>query len=52
MSGMEGGRELEEFSGIEMGLVLLRRGSQCFIVPLFSPFEPPTCVKGSGCDSE
>ena len=39
-----------------MGLVLLRKGSQCFIGPVFTPFDPPyTCViivKGNGCDSE
>ena len=27
-----------------MGLVLLRKGSQCFIGPVFTPFDPPTCV--------
>ena len=27
-----------------MGLVLLRKGSQYFIGPVFTPFDPPTCV--------
>ena len=27
-----------------MGLVLLRKGSKCFIGPVFTPFDPPTCV--------
>ena len=38
-----------------MGLVLLRKGSQCCIGPVFTPFDPPTCViivKENGCDSE
>ena len=38
-----------------MGWVLLRKGSQCFVGPLFTPFDPPTCVgivKENGCDSE
>ena len=38
-----------------MGLVLLRKGSQCFIGPMFTPFDPPTSVitvKENGCDSE
>ena len=30
-----------------MGLVLLRKGSQCFIGPEFTPFAPPTCVINS-----
>ena len=30
-----------------MGLVLLRKGSQCFIGPVFTPFAPPTCVINS-----
>ena len=25
-----------------MGLVLLRKVSQCFIGPVFTPFDPPT----------
>ena len=35
-----------------MWLVLLRKGSQCFIDPMF---DPPTCViivKENRCDSE
>ena len=32
------------FSGILMGLVLLRKGSQCFIGPVFTQVDPPTCV--------
>ena len=38
-----------------MGLMLLRKGSQCFIGPVFTPFDPSTCVitvKENGCDSE
>ena len=38
-----------------MGWVLLRKGGQCFVGPLFTPFDPPTCVvivKENGCDSE
>ena len=38
-----------------MGLVLIRKGSQCFIGPVFTPFDPPTCViivNEIGCDSE
>ena len=38
-----------------MGLVLLRKGSQCFVDPVFTPFDPPTCViivRDNGCDSE
>ena len=38
-----------------MGLVLLRKGSQRFIGPVFTPFDPPTCViivNENGCDSE
>ena len=27
-----------------MGLVLLRKGSQCLIGPVFTPFDPSTCV--------
>ena len=27
-----------------MGLVLLRKGNQCFTGPVFTPFDPPTCV--------
>ena len=27
-----------------MGLVLLRKGSQCCISPVFTPFDPPTCA--------
>ena len=27
-----------------MGLVLLRKESQCFIGPVFTLFDPPTCV--------
>ena len=27
-----------------MGLVLLKKGSQCVIGPVFTPFDPPTCV--------
>ena len=27
-----------------MGLVLLRKGSQCFIGPVFTPFDPSTRV--------
>ena len=37
-----------------MGLVLLRKGSQCFIVSVFTLFDPPACViivKENGCDS-
>ena len=30
-----------------MGLVLLRKVSQCFIGPVFTPFDPPTCVINS-----
>ena len=26
------------------GLELLRKGSQCFVGPVFTPSEPPTCV--------
>ena len=38
-----------------MGLMLLRKGSQCFIGSVFTPFGPPTCViivKEFGCGSE
>ena len=39
-----------------MGLVLLMKGSQRFIGPVFTTFDPPTCiiiiVKENGCDSE
>ena len=38
-----------------MGLELLRKDGQCFIGPLFTPFDPPTCViivKKNGCDSD
>ena len=38
-----------------MGLVLLRKGSQCFVGPVFTPFDPPTCViivTENECDSE
>ena len=31
-----------------MGLVLLRKGSQCFIGPMFILFDPPTCQKETG----
>ena len=37
-----------------MGLVLLRKGSQCFIGSVFTPFDPPACVitvKEDECDS-
>ena len=37
-----------------MGLVLLRKGSQCFIGSVFTPFDPSACViivKEKGCDS-
>ena len=37
------------------GLVLIRKGSQCFIGPVLTPFDPPTCViivNENGCDSE
>ena len=37
-----------------MGLVSLRKGSQCFIGPVFTPSDPPTClilVKENRCDS-
>ena len=27
-----------------MGLVLLRKGSKCFIGPVFTLFDPPACV--------
>ena len=27
-----------------MGLTLLRKGSECFIGPEFTPFDPPTFV--------
>ena len=27
-----------------MGLVLLRKGSQCFIGPVFTLFDPSACV--------
>ena len=30
-----------------MGLVLLRKGSQCLIGPVFTPFDPSTCVINS-----
>ena len=30
-----------------MGLVLLRKGSQCFIGPVFTPFGLSTCVMNS-----
>ena len=30
-----------------MGLVLLRKGSQCFIGLVFTPFDPPACVINS-----
>ena len=36
-----------------MGLVLLRKGSQSFIGPVFTPFDLPTCVmivKENGCE--
>ena len=36
-----------DFLGLKGGLVLLRKGSQCFIGPLFTPFDPPTCVINS-----
>ena len=40
-----------------MGLVLLRKGSQCFIGSVFTPFDPPASVitgivNENGCDSE
>ena len=38
-----------------MGLVMLRKGSQCFVGPVFTPFDPHTCViivKENGCDNE
>ena len=38
-----------------MGLVLLRKGSQSFIGPVFTPSDPPThviVVKKNGCDSQ
>ena len=38
-----------------MGLVLLRKGSQCSLGSVFIPFDPPTCViivNENGCDSE
>ena len=40
-----------------MGLVLLRKGSQCFIGPMFTPFDPPafvitSLVNENGCDRE
>ena len=38
-----------------MGLMLLKKGSQCFIGPVLTPFDPPTCVitvKENGCGSE
>ena len=38
-----------------MGLVLLRKGRQCFIGPVFTAFDSPSCVvivKENGCDSE
>lgn len=31
-----------------MELVLLRKGSQCFIGPVFILFDPPTCEKEMG----
>ena len=37
-----------------MGLMLLRKGSQCFIVSVFTPFDPAACVnivKENGSDS-
>lgn len=44
------------FSGIKLGLVLLRKDGQCLIGPLFTPIDAPTCVtivkKKHGCDSE
>ena len=30
-----------------MGLVLLRKGTQCFIGPVFTACNPPTCVINS-----
>ena len=30
-----------------MGLVLLKKGSQCFIGPEFTAFDSPTCVINS-----
>ena len=30
-----------------MGLVVLRKSSQCFIGPVFTAFEPPSCVINS-----
>ena len=38
-----------------MGLMLLKKGSQCFIGAVLTPFDPPTCVitvKENGCGSE
>ena len=30
-----------------MGLVFLKKGSQCFIGPVITPFDPPRCVISS-----
>ena len=40
-----------------MGLVLLTKGSQCFMGPVFTPFDSPAfvitgIVNDNGCDSE